>query len=349
MKKILYILSVVSLFAVGCTKEIPVSKDYDIDAEVTELETALDMTTLYCNLNDSESVDLQKLGEYIVATGADVVTFVAPATVMNSTADGLTEVNFTEWLSALVSSEGCPLNLHYTATRSGSSLVMAAAFAEGLTVELKQFNYAVEMADANPVLHFVAEGVNFVVTEIKDSRISIPEDWEAQVDAMKNSTTALKYDEYNRTTRKDELGAILLQTINNRANMSERNWVYCVDMNASSKYDISKYGQQFLLTECYNDVTEEFLAKKTVYYSTSEYLAATDGYFGLCDMMSKNLLDCALVQYSVYMPSSVDGSRQNFLYSTNGCWNMFDSFVVDTNAALGTTHYPILVTIKSEQ
>ena len=61
MKKILYILSVVSLFAVGCTKEIPVSKDYDINAEVTEIETALDLTALYCNINDSESVDLQKL------------------------------------------------------------------------------------------------------------------------------------------------------------------------------------------------------------------------------------------------------------------------------------------------
>lgn len=349
MKKILYILSVVSLFAVGCTKEIPVSKDYDINAEVTEIETALDLTALYCNINDSESVDLQKLGEYIVAVGAEVVTFVAPATVKNSTADGLVDVNFTEWLSAFVASEECPLNLHYTATRENNSLVMAAAVAEGLTAERKIFNYNGALVDANPVLHFVVEGLNFVVTEIKDSRISIPEDWETQVDAMKNSTTALKYDETNRNTRKAELGAILLQTVNNREYKNEGNWVFCVDMNASSKYDINKYAQEFLRAECYNDVTEEFLNKKTVYYSTSEYLAASDGYFALCDVMSKNLLDCALVQYSVYMPSSENGSRQNFLYSTNKCWNMFNSFVVDTNAALGTTHYPILVTIKSEQ
>jgi hypothetical protein len=349
MKKILYILSVVSLFAVGCTKEIPVSKDHDIDAEVTELETALNLTALYCNINDSESVDLQKLGEYIVASRAKVVTFVAPATVKNSTDAGLEDVNFAEWLSTFVSSESTPLSLHYTATRAGNSLVMAAAIAEGLTVERKSFNYTEPMVDANPVLHFEVEGLNFVVTEMKDSRLSIPEDWETQVDAMKNTTTPLTYDEANRNTRKSELGELLLQTINKRAYMDEHNWVFCVDMNVASKYDISKYAQVFPRRDCYKDVTDEFLAKKTAYYSVSENLDASDGYFALCEMMSKNLLDCALVQYSVYMPSSVDGSRHNFLYSTSGCWNMFQGFKVDTKAALGTTHYPILVTIKSEQ
>ena len=49
MKKILYILFTASLLAVSCTEEIPVTRDHDIDAEVTDMQTKMEMTTLYCN------------------------------------------------------------------------------------------------------------------------------------------------------------------------------------------------------------------------------------------------------------------------------------------------------------
>ena len=77
MKKILYILVAVSLLSVGCTKEVLVSRDHDINAEVVEMQTKLEMKTLYCNLNESNVVDLQKLSEYLTANDADVAMFVA--------------------------------------------------------------------------------------------------------------------------------------------------------------------------------------------------------------------------------------------------------------------------------
>ena len=39
MKKIFNILFAVSLFAVACTTEVPVSRDHDINAEVVEMQT----------------------------------------------------------------------------------------------------------------------------------------------------------------------------------------------------------------------------------------------------------------------------------------------------------------------
>ena len=50
MKKILYTLFAVSLLAVGCTKDVPVSRDHDIDAEVTDMQTKMEMIIL-CNAN----------------------------------------------------------------------------------------------------------------------------------------------------------------------------------------------------------------------------------------------------------------------------------------------------------
>ena len=95
MKKILYILFMVSLLAASCTKEVLVSRDHDLDAEVLDITTAMDMSVLYCNINDVADeglIDLQNVGDYLTEKGADVVTLVAPATVSGT--------KFSTWLAA---------------------------------------------------------------------------------------------------------------------------------------------------------------------------------------------------------------------------------------------------------
>ena len=121
-----------------------------------------------------------------------------------------------------------------------------------------------------------------------------------------------------------------------------------------------KYGKEFARMECYDydDMSVDYFTYESRYFTTpSEYLAATDPFFAMNDVMVKNgsLVDCIAVQYSVYTPTSATDNaiteRNNFLYSSDGCWNMFESLTLDTTAVgeLGTTHYPIMVTLKSEE
>ena len=116
MKKILYTLFAVSLLAVACTTEVPVTRDHDIDAEVTDLQTKMEMTTLYCNLNESELVDLQKLSEYLTEKDADVVMFVAPTSV-NGT-------DFKVWLDAYAAENG---GLTVLESRNANNVLTMAA------------------------------------------------------------------------------------------------------------------------------------------------------------------------------------------------------------------------------
>ena len=53
MKKIFNILFAVSLLSVACTKEVPVTRDHDINAEVVEMQTKEEISTLYCNLTEA--------------------------------------------------------------------------------------------------------------------------------------------------------------------------------------------------------------------------------------------------------------------------------------------------------
>lgn len=346
MKKILYILSMVLLLAVACTEEVPVSRDYDIDAEVGEITTTMEMTTLYCNLSGATEETLQALGGYITEKEADVVTFVAPATIGS--------VEFGTWLANYAAEKDLkPL----TATLTGNSLVMAALVNKALIDEAGEAE-ALEVAltnelkaSLNPILHFEVNDVNFVVTEMKDSKNEIPANWKELVDAMTNTTIPWTYEPNHHDVRTAELASLLDLTVNNRAYMTEKNWLWGVNMNAPSKIDITKYGREFRFADCYAGVTDEFMATKTRYFSVDEFIDENDPYFNLNSEMSRRLTDCGPVYHSVYVPSSVDGSRNNYLYTSTPCLNMIEKFEVDESAAdeLSLSHYPIMVTLKSEE
>ena len=358
MKKILYILFMVSLLAASCTQEVLVSRDHDLDAEVLDITTTMDMSVLYCNINDVADetlLDLQKVGDYLAGKGADVVTLVAPAKV-NGT-------DFATWLATYAEANGLKA---VSAKNVDGRLCMGALVAGDYVVE----NYVVEqgLTFSNAVLHFQTTGIHFVVTDIKESRNAVPSNWEEQVEAMTTNkkAAAIVYDPDNLASRKVEVDELIARTKEYKdANgirpfANDKNWLWCVDMNVASYLDM-KYGIEFARKDCYDydEWTEAFFTTVTDYFSVSELLPTTDPYFALNESMLKNagVVDCVAVQYSVYTPSSIslDGNptkeRNNFLYSSNGCWNMFEKLTLDTAAVseLGTTHYPIMVTLKSEE
>ena len=358
MKKILYILMTASLLAVSCTKEKLVSKDHDIDAEVKDLTTKMEMSVLYCNINDVEdvtSLDLQSVGDYLASKEADVVTLVAPASV-NGT-------NFSSWLAAYAAEKN--LNALSVVNLDGR-LCMAALLPVDMAVE--QIAVPQGLTFSNAILHFVANDIHFVVTDLKESRNAIPSDWEEQIEAMTTNKKAapIVYEPDNLAIRKIEAEELVKRTMEYvgengvRPYEQDKDWLWCIDMNVASSVDL-KYGKEFARKDCYDydEWTEPFFTTVTDYFSVSEYLPATDPYFALNDVMVKNggLVDCVAVRRATYTPSSVslDGNptkeRNNFLYSSNGCWNMFEDLTLDTAAALelGITHYPIMVTLKSEE
>ena len=356
MKKILYTLFAVSLLAVGCTKDVSVSRDHDIDAEVTDLQTKMELTTLYCNLNESASVDLQKISEYLTEKAADVVLFAAPTSV-NGT-------DFKTWLKAYAAEQG-GLAVLESVDDVASPLTMAALVKDALSYE----TYTVKMGATleNPILHFKANGIHFVVTELNAAKNAIPNDWVAQVEAMtaNKKKVDLVYDPDVLATRKTQLSYIIKQTVDNKAFIKDVNWVMAVNMNAASHLDIVKYDMEFLREEYYNEPVEpadgyfdwyEFINTETSYFSVEELLASNDIYFNASQLMAYyNLIDCNAVHHSAYTPSSVagdqDGVRNNFLYATDEGWNMFQTFDFDTAVAseLGVSHYPMIVTLKSEE
>ena len=360
MKKILYILFVASLLAVSCTKEVLVSRNHDLDAEVTDIETKMDMAVLYCNINDAEDVsvlDLQKVGEYVDACSAEnanlkVVTFVAPADI-NGT-------NFASWLNGYATEKGLQA---FSVVDEGGELCMGALVAQGLEVT----TYTVSQYGLNhAILHFVANGIHFVVTDLEEARNAVPTDWEAQIEAMTTNkkAAAIVYSPDVLTARKAELELIFDRTmeyenaLHQRPFAKDKYWFWTIDMNAPSSVDM-KYGQEFARMDCYDyDMdSEAFFTTVTDFFSVSEFLAESDPYFVTNKMMVYNgLVDC-LAERSVFTPSSVNYhdnpvyDRNNFVYMTDACWNMQDALVLDKAAVdeLGTTHYPVLVTLKSEE
>ena len=353
MKKILYTLFAVSLLAVGCTTDVAVSRDHDIDAEVTDMKTKMEMTTLYCNLNESDAVDLQNLGAYLTEKDADVAMFVAPVSV-NGT-------KFMEWLGAYAAEKG-GLTVLESVNDVESPLTMAALVKDVFSCE----TYTVKMGAVldNPLLHFTANGIHFVVTELDAARNAMPSDWQEQVDEMtaNKKKAALVYDPDHLATRKSQTLYIIKQTVDNIAFVKDINWMFAINTNAVSHLDMVKYNREFLREDCY-DVPEDadfdwysFYEAQNSYFVIDELLASNDIYFNVSQSMAYyNLIECNAVHHSVYTPSSVegdeDGVRNNYLYATDECWNMFNSFDFDTAAAseLGVTHYPIIVTLKSEE
>lgn len=357
MKKILYTLLMASLFAVSCTKEVGVSKKHDIDAEVSDLTTKLEMSVLYLNLNDlayGASLDITSIMSYVDLKEADVVTFVAPTRINGE--------RFSDLLT--LHAETRNLQVLYVENVDGR-LCMAAL----LPVDYEVERYAVEqgLTFSNAVLHFKSKGIHFVVTDLLESRNEIPSDWEDQIQAMTDAkkTAPIVYNPDNLAARLIEVEALIDRTLEYtddkgvRPFEKDRNWLWCIDMNTPSNIDM-KYGKVFARKDCYDydDYTEAFFTTETDYFSVSEELAASDPFFALNDTMVKigGLVDCIAVNHSVYTPSSFASDytkeRNNFLYASDGCWNMFEQLTLDKNAnanGLCVSHYPIMVTLKSEE
>ena len=350
MKRILNILFAVSLFAVGCTEEVRVTRDHDINAEVVEMQTKQELSTLYCNLTEATALDLQKLSEYLTEKSADVAMFVAPATVGG---------NFKTWLetyaAAYAELTGKNLTVLESTNREGENkLTMAALVNAELPVEAITLPQGKVLANA--VLHFKASDIHFVVTELLPAVNTIPEDWEAQVDAMISSKKkgTLVFNPDLHSERLYELEYIIDQTLDNELYWKESKWFWAINMNAASNLDLVKYNREFLRKDYYNGVTDELFAKaeSTQYFTIEQTLDETDTYFATNSLMLRNsLVDCNAVHHSVYTASSLGDMRRNFLYASFECWNMFQSFDFDNAAAvdLGVTHYPIIVTLKSEE
>ena len=351
MKKILYILVAVSLLSVGCTKEVLVSRDHDINAEVIEMQTKMEMKTLYCNLNESNVVDLQKLSEYLTVNDADVAMFVAPTSVGGT--------NFKSWLNGYASEKGGLTAL--SVTNYDNRLTMAALVKN--EVQLENIPFEQGSRYNNAILHFKANGIHFVVTELLPVRNAIPSDWKKQVEAMttNKASAPLEYEPDNLAERKTELNYLIKATVDNIEYIKDLYWFFAINTNAESHHDVVTYEREFLRKEYYDaaDVADfewaTFLSHKTKYFEVSETLEGDDIYFGVSHLMEYyNLVDCNTVHHSVYTPSSIndaEGDRCNFVYATDECWTMFQSFDFDTTVAtdLGVTHYPIIVTLKSEE
>ena len=350
MKKIFNILFAVSLLSVACTKEVPVTRDHDINAEVVEMQTKQELSTLYCNLTEATALDLQKFSDYLTEKNADVALLVSPASVGG---------DFKAWLEAYaaasVESTGKELVVLESTSRDDADQLTMAAL---VNAELAPETYSVSLGKVldHAVLHFKAGDIHFVVTELLPAVNTIPEDWEAQIDAMiKNKKEApLAFDPDLHAERITELEYLLDQTLDNEAFLNDSKWYWAINMNAESNLDLTKYNIEFVRADYYNGVTEEFYTKAngTKYFNIEETLDASDNYFGANSLLLRNaLVDCNAVHHSVYTPSSIGNLRRNFLYASFECWNMFQSFDFDSAVAtdLGVTHYPIIVTLKSEE
>ena len=317
----------------------------------------MELSVLYCNINDAADesmLDLQLVGEYLSAKGADVVTLVAPATVNGA--------KFSTWLQTYAADNS---KQALFVENVDGRLCMGALLPVDLAVE--KYNVEQGLTFSNAVLHFKANNIHFVVTDLLEARNAIPEDWEEQIAAMVTAKkeSPIVYNPDNLAARKAEVEQLIIRTMEYvnekgvRPFAADKNWLWCIDMNTPSNVDM-KYGKSFARMECYDydDMSVDYFTYESRYFTTpSEYLAATDPFFAMNDVMVKNgsLVDCIAVQYSVYTPTSATDNaitgRNNFLYSSDGCWNMFESLTLDTTAVgeLGTTHYPIMVTLKSEE
>jgi len=341
MKKILYTLITMSIFAVSCTQEVLVSRDHDLDAEVVDIETKMKMSALYCNLNDTdEEVDLQQFGAYLTEKSADVVAIVAPASVAGT--------SFVSWLNDYAD-EHDAVALAVTNENDGR-LTMAALvdkkYEESIiSHELPQYDYI-----KNAVLHFEVNGMQVVVTELYPAKNAIPADWEATKDAMLNDPTlTFVYDPDNLAERKAEIDYIISNTVDHASYLSEKYWLWCVNVNAPSHFDF-KYGRQFALVDCYDNVPDGFIGEHHHNCIIEEYITAEDAYFSVNrELIYCGLVDCIGVHHSVYTPSCPTDARTNFLYSSGKLWNLFETLEMDKSTAWGAMHYPIMATLKVEE
>ena len=162
-----------------------------------------------------------------------------------------------------------------------------------------------------PVLHFEVEGIHFVVTELQEGGL-------AMADGSHDPATL------QNDLRKAQIESVISSTVDASAYYSAEKWVWSIDMNSPTSSDIKQYGK------------EELLPENCVANDVMEY---------------NGLLDCVSFFNNDYKASSIDSSRHNFLYTTIKGMQMMLPVDVDTASAstLGVAHYPIMVTLKSEE
>ena len=105
-------------------------------------------------------------------------------------------------------------------------------------------------------------------------------------------------------------------------------WIYVLGANVGSYADVLKYPN--LPESVKSSITESNSAVHTW-------------------LSKQKMLDCVGTQCSVYTPSCSDGSRREFIYTTQAVWHNMTPVIVDMSMPFGSTHYPISVTIKNEE
>lgn len=292
-------LLLASFLFLACEQNIYISRDHDINAEVSELQTTLELKVLYCNLTDATALSMIEVEAYInnqlTTEGVDIVTFLADDSA------------FEAWLSGYAAKNN--LNYIVNARPALSETVSACLSKEAIKTSFgDSFNYELLTA---PVLHFEVEGIHFVVTELQEGGL-------AMADGSHDPATL------QNDLRKAQIESVISSTVDASAYYSAEKWVWSIDMNSPTSSDIKQYGK------------EELLPENCVANDVMEY---------------NGLIDCISACNNYYQPSSIDSSRHNFLYSTVKGWQMMQPIFVDTASAstLGVTHYPIMVTLKSEE
>lgn len=291
MKKITtYILLLASIAFASCEQEILVSRDHDIDAEVSELETTFEIKTLYCNLTDAAAVNLDEVATYIKAQDADVVSLLGSGAAFES------------WVATYAATEGLE---YVTKTQSTSECVAACLSKKKITTYADAFDVAVQ---TSPVLHYSVDGIHFVVTELKKGGLVLSDG--SQVELFNDVRVA-------------QVNDIVANTIDNKTYFADGKWVFNLDMESPAILDVAMYGVESIISD--NCVANDVL-------------------------VNNGLIDCVASFNNYYVPSCVDSSRHNFLYTTNKGWQMMQPLTVDTAVStMGAYHYPVIVTLKSEE
>lgn len=129
------------------------------------------------------------------------------------------------------------------------------------------------------------------------------------------------------TERVDEISALYEATVG--VDIDNDKWIYVLGANVGSYADVLKYP---------TTLPEDIKATLT------EANSAVHTW-----LSQQKMVDCIGTQCSVYTPSCSDGSRREFIYTTNAVWHNMEPVVVDMTMPFGSTHYPISVTIKNEE
>lgn len=290
MKKITtYILLLASVAFAACEQEIFVSRDHDINAEVSELETSFEMKTLHCNLTEASVINLNEVAKYIKAQNADVVTLLGSGST------------FETWVADFATNEG----LKYAVKTGASTTVVACLSKKDIKGYVDAFDPGVQ---TSPILHCSVEDIHFLVAELKAGGLVLSDGSQTE--------------DFN-ADRVAQIEDIILNTVDNPTYYTAGKWVMAIDMESPATLDITQYGVESIMAE--NCVAN--------------------------DVMIKNgLIDCVASFNNYYTPSCTDALRHNFLYTTNKGWQMMQPLTVDTEvSAMGAHHYPVIVTLKSEE